>query len=176
MTDLTQELKMKIRDIPDWPKKGIVFRDITTLLKDGKAFKQAIAKMAEHFKNKNIDLVVSTEARGFIFGAPLAIELGAGFVPVRKPGKLPCETLRTQYELEYGCDAVEIHKDGIESGKRVLIVDDLLATGGTISATAELVKKLGGEIVGFCFLIELASLKGREKLAGYDVWSLIKYD
>ncbi len=169
-------LKQKIRDVPDFPKKGIVFKDITTLTRDPVAFKRAVDSLVARYRGKAIDCVVSVESRGFIFGSVLAHHLGAGFVPVRKPGKLPWKKIRMDYELEYGRDAVEIHEDAIEKGDRVLIVDDLLATGGTIKATADLVKKLGGEIVGLAFLIELGFLKGREKLKEYDVFSLINYD
>jgi len=169
------DLKEKIRTIPNFPKKGIMFRDITTLLKDSNALRYAIKKMVEYYKDKNIEVVVAPESRGFIFGALLAHELGAGFVPVRKSGKLPAETIRYEYELEYGKDAIEMHVDSIEPGQRVLIVDDLLATGGTIEATANLVKKLGGNIIGFGFLIELIDLNGRERLKDYDVFSLIQF-
>ncbi|SHE84047.1 MULTISPECIES: adenine phosphoribosyltransferase [Caloramator] len=166
----------KIRIIEDFPKKGISFKDVTTLLKDGEAFKYAVDKMIEYAKDKNIDLVVGPEARGFVFGTPVAYGLGVGFVPVRKPGKLPADTLKYEYDLEYGSDCLEIHKDAIKPGQRVLIVDDLLATGGTIASVANLVEQLGGEVVGMCFLIELTGLNGREKLAKYDVESLIKYE
>jgi adenine phosphoribosyltransferase len=170
------EIKAKIREIPDFPKKGIMFRDITTLLQDASAFRSAVLKMASYFKDKEIDVVVSTESRGFIFGAPLAMELGAGFVPVRKKGKLPYKTITESYGKEYGTDVIELHSDALKQGQRVLVVDDLLATGGTIKATEKLVTRLGGEIVGFCFLIELTSLGGRDKLKGCDVFSLVKYD
>ncbi|WDC83634.1 adenine phosphoribosyltransferase [Caloramator sp. mosi_1] len=166
----------KIRIIEDFPKKGISFKDVTTLLKDGEAFKYAVDKMIEYAKDKNIDLVVGPEARGFVFGTPVAYGLGVGFVPVRKPGKLPADTLKYEYDLEYGSDCLEIHKDAIKPGQRVLIVDDLLATGGTIASVANLVEQLGGEVVGMCFLIELTGLNGREKLAKYNVESLIKYE
>lgn len=166
----------KIRIIEDFPKKGISFKDVTTLLKDGEAFKYAVDKMIDYAKDKNIDLVVGPEARGFVFGTPVAYGLGVGFVPVRKPGKLPADTLKYEYDLEYGSDCLEIHKDAIKPGQRVLIVDDLLATGGTIASVANLVEQLGGEVVGMCFLIELTGLNGREKLAKYDVESLIKYE
>lgn len=169
------DLKSKIRVVEDFPHKGISFKDITTLLADADAFQYTIKEMAEYCREKNIDVVAGVESRGFLFGAPLAYELGLGFVLIRKPGKLPAEKLRVEYELEYGTDALEIHKDGIKPGQRVVLVDDLLATGGTISAAASLVEALGGEIAGFLFLIELEFLKGREKLAGYDVFSLVKY-
>lgn len=169
------DLSALIRTIPDFPKPGIGFKDITTLLKDGPAFHYTIDQMAEHFEYAHPDLVVGAESRGFLLGAPLAYKLGCGFVLVRKPGKLPAAVEKVTYDLEYGTDALEIHVDAIHSGQKVLIVDDLLATGGTISATASLVKKLGGDIVGFSFLIELDFLKGRERLAGYDIFSLIHY-
>ncbi|GFR35810.1 adenine phosphoribosyltransferase [Thermobrachium celere] len=169
-------LMEKIRIIEDFPKKGISFKDVTTLIKDGEAFRYAVDKMIEYAKDKNIDLVVGPEARGFVFGTPVAYGLGVGFVPVRKPGKLPADTLKYEYELEYGSDCLEIHKDAIKPGQRVLIVDDLLATGGTIAAVAKLVEQLGGEVAGMCFLIELTGLNGREKLSKYDVESLIKYE
>lgn len=176
VTHMSSELARSIRSIPNFPKKGIVFRDITTLLKDPRAFNTAIDLLHEHYRSKEIAKVVSVESRGFIFGAPLAYTLGAGFVPVRKPKKLPAETLREEYKLEYGTDAVEIHKDAITKGERVLIVDDLLATGGTILATAKLVERLGGNVVGLAFLIELSFLHARPRLVQYDLFSLIKYD
>jgi len=170
------DLRNYIRSIPDFPKKGIVFRDITTLLQDPDAFRKAIDMLFDHYKNLSISKVVSVESRGFIFGSVLAYKLGAGFVPVRKPKKLPSSTIREEYQLEYGMDALEIHTDAIVTGERVLIVDDLLATGGTVAASAHLVKKLGGEIVGLAFLIELSFLKGRERLKGFDIFSIITYD
>ncbi len=169
------DLKKLIRDIPDFPKKGIIFKDITTLLKEGNSFKEAVDKLAESVKGKKIDHVVSVEARGFIFGSALAYKLGTGIIPVRKPGKLPYKTYQVTYDLEYGQDTLTMHQDAIKPGEKVLIVDDLLATGGTTAATIELVKKLKGEIVGIVFLIELTFLKGIEKLKGYPVFSLIKY-
>lgn len=169
------DLKPLIREIPDFPKPGINFKDITTLLKDGRALRQVIDEFAAHFAPAKPDLVVGAESRGFLLGAPVAYELGCGFVLVRKPGKLPAPTSKVSYGLEYGQDALEIHLDAIAPGQKVLIVDDLLATGGTISATAELVRRLGGEIVGFAFLIELDFLRGRDRLAGYDVLSLVHY-
>ncbi len=171
-----QELITSIRSIPDFPKKGIVFRDITTLLKDKSAFKKSIDVLYERYKNSNIDKVVSVESRGFIFGSALAYRLGAGFVPVRKPKKLPAKALREEYQLEYGSDALEIHEDAIQKNEKILIVDDLLATGGTITAACNLVKKLEGNIVGIAFLIELSFLNGRSKLKGYDIFSIITYD
>lgn len=170
-----EELKAKIRNIPDFPKKGILFRDITTLLKDAGAFEKAVLALARPYKDKKIDLITAVEARGFILGAALAYELGVGIVPIRKKGKLPAETMSVTYKLEYGEDTLEIHKDAIKAGDRVLIVDDLLATGGTTLATIELVKKLKGEIVGISFLIELSDLKGRERLAGYPINSIITF-
>ncbi len=169
------DLKSKIREIPDFPKEGIDFKDITTLLQDGPAFKEAIKQMAEFCKDKNIDVVVGPEARGFLIGAPLAYELGAGFVPVRKSGKLPGEVVEASYELEYGNDTLQIHRDAILPGQRVLVADDLLATGGTVKSTVDLVKELGGDVVGVAFLIELTFLDGRDKLKGSDIFSLITY-
>ena len=169
-------LKKVIRNVSDFPKAGIVFRDITTLLKDEKAFKKSIDILYEQYKNKKIDKVVSVESRGFIFGSALAYRLGAGFVPVRKPKKLPAQTIREEYQLEYGTDSLEIHTDAIKKGEKVLVVDDLLATGGTVAATCKLIKKLGGKIVSLTFLIELTFLHGRDKLEGYDVFSIIQYD
>jgi adenine phosphoribosyltransferase len=168
------DLKTFIRDIPDFPKKGIIFKDITTLLKDGPAFRESVDEIVAEYKNKKIDIVVSVESRGFIFGSVVAYNLGVGIVPVRKKGKLPHKTFAATYQLEYGTDTLEIHQDAFKKGARVLIVDDLLATGGTTAAAVELVKKLGGEVVGVAFIIELVPLKGREKLKGYPVLSLIK--
>lgn len=165
-----------IRTVKDFPKPGIGFKDITTLLKDANAFAQAIDELESFCKGKSIQKVVGTESRGFIFGAPLALRLGAGFVPARKPKKLPAQTVREEYALEYGTDALEMHVDAINKGENVIIIDDLLATGGTAAATARLVEKLGGKIAGIAFLIELEFLQGRKKLAGYDVFSLIRYD
>lgn len=170
------DLKAKIREIPDFPKPGINFIDITTLLKDGQAMKYAFDQMAAMVKDFNVDLVVGPEARGFLVGSPLAYLLGAGFVPVRKSGKLPGEVIEATYELEYGHDTLQIHRDAITPGARVLVVDDLLATGGTVWSTADLVRQLGGEIIGFAFLIELTFLGGRDKLSGYPVYSLLEYD
>jgi adenine phosphoribosyltransferase len=173
---VNSELIKTIRSIPDFPKKGIVFRDITTLLKDKLAFNEAVDILYEHYRSKEIDKVVSVESRGFIVGAALAYTLGAGFVPIRKPKKLPAETIREEYALEYGTDAVEIHKDAISEGEKILIVDDLLATGGTILAATKLVEKLGGQIIGLGFLIELSFLKARSRLDGFDVFSIITYE
>lgn len=169
------DLKDKIRAFENYPSEGISFKDITTLLKDGESFKKSIDMLNEKFKDCNIDVVVGPESRGFIFATPLAYLMNAGFVPVRKPGKLPGETINYTYSLEYGSDSLEIHKDSIVKGQNVLIVDDLLATGGTVKATANLVEQLGGNVVGLGFLIELEDLKGRDKLQGYKVESLIKY-
>ncbi len=164
-----------IRDVPDFPKPGIVFKDITTLTKDPAGLRATVDAMADRYANANVDLVVGIESRGFVFGAAVAYRMGVGFIPARKPGKLPAETVRAEYELEYGTDAIEIHRDAISRGQRVLIVDDLLATGGTAAAAAELVEELGGEIVAFAFLIDLTFLNGRDKLGGYEVFSLIEY-
>jgi adenine phosphoribosyltransferase len=169
-------LKKLIREVPDFPKKGILFYDITTLLKDKVGFARLIDALSENYVGKKIDLVLGMEARGFIFGPALAYRLNAGFVPVRKPGKLPAETVKVSYDLEYGSNSLEVHKDAIQEGQRILIVDDLLATGGTAVATAKLASDLGGQIAGLAFVVELDFLKGREKLANYDVFSLLHYD
>lgn len=166
-------LQEKIRTIPDFPQKGIMFRDITTLLKDKDAFKESVLKIAKKYRDEKIDKIVAAESRGFIFGAALAYELNVGFVPVRKPGKLPAEILKEEYELEYGTDILEIHIDAIAEGENVLIVDDLIATGGTIKAVARMVEKLGGNIIGMTFLIDLTFLHGD---IGYETFSLIQYD
>ncbi len=171
-----EHLKELIREVPDFPKEGINFYDITTLLKDAGGLKQTLDSMVERYKDKNIDVVIGMESRGFIFATPLAYQIGAGFVPVRKPGKLPAEKTSVSYDLEYGQDTLEIHNDAVSEGTRVLIVDDLLATGGTAKATVDLVEKLNGEIVGLDFLCELTFLNGRDKLKGYNVQSLLKYD
>ncbi len=168
-------MKKLIREVPDFPKKGILFYDITTLLKDKAGLARLIDAFAEHYTGQKIDLVLGMEARGFIFAPALAYRLKAGFVPVRKPGKLPAETVRISYDLEYGSNTLEVHKDAIGKGQRVLIVDDLLATGGTAAATTELAGGLGAEIAGLAFVVELDFLKGREKLAKYDVFSLLHY-
>ena len=173
--DLIKNLKAAIREIPDWPKPGILFYDITTLLKQGNCFAQAIDALTNPYKDKKIDIVLGMEARGFIFAPTVAYALGAGFVPVRKPGKLPAEKLQVNYELEYGVDSLEIHKDAILPGQRVLIVDDLIATGGTAKAVAEMVESLGATVVGLAFMVELTFLNGREKIGGYDIHSLLKY-
>jgi len=168
-------LKSKIRNIPDFPKQGILFRDITTLLKDKKAFKQAVNTLVNKYKSKKIDLVVAVEARGFILGGAIAHKLGAGFIPVRKKGKLPWRTNSATYSLEYGTDELHMHHDAVNPGEKVLIVDDLLATGGTAKAVIDLVTGSGGKIAGIAFLIELTDLKGIEKLKGFPVYSLIKF-
>ena len=171
-----EPLKELVRGVPDFPKPGILFYDITTLLKDQTGFAQLIDAFAQYYIDKHIDLVLGIEARGFIFGPALAYRLNAGFVPVRKPGKLPAETVTVKYDLEYGSDSLQIHKDAILPGQRVIIVDDLLATGGTMLATTQLVKQLGGEIVGLTVAIELDFLKGRAKFPDIDVFSLMHYD
>lgn len=176
MKDVSQELKSAIRNIPDYPKKGIIFRDLTTLWKNAKLLKLSTDSLSEQYKGKRIDKVVGIEARGFIVGAPLAEKLGVGFVLARKTGKLPSKKLTLDYELEYGKQGLEIHQDGIAKSERVLIVDDLLATGGTSLAARTLVEKLGGVVVGFAYIVELAFLHGRSKLSGYEVYSLVKYD
>ncbi|HMK20811.1 MAG TPA: adenine phosphoribosyltransferase [Terriglobales bacterium] len=172
----SEELKKLIREVPDFPKKGILFYDITTLLKDKAGYATLIDVLAERYIGKDVDLILGMEARGFIFGPALAYRLNAGFVPVRKPGKLPAATTRVEYDLEYGSNALEVHQDAIHQGQRVLIVDDLLATGGTAEATAKLAKKLGAEITGLAFVVELDFLKGRERLKPYDVFSVLHYD
>jgi adenine phosphoribosyltransferase len=165
-----------IRSIPDFPKPGIEFRDITPLLSEPRVFHECVRRMATHFSGKEIDVIAAAEARGFIFAAPLALELNLPFVPIRKPGKLPFDTHAFHYELEYGTDTLEIHTDGVAQGQRVLLVDDLLATGGTISACCKLVEQTGGEVVGCAFLIELTALSGAAGLDKYDVLSLVRYD
>lgn len=172
---MTEAIKELIRDIPDFPKPGILFKDITPLLADPKQFPRAIDLIARQFQNKGIDHVVCVEARGFIVGTPLAYKLGAGLVPVRKPGKLPYQTVRTTYELEYGAGSLEMHTDALKPGAQVLIADDLLATGGTTAAAIDLVKKLKAEVVGIAVLVELLFLQGRARLAGFDLFSLIQY-
>ena len=169
------ELKGCIRDVPDFPKEGIIFKDITTLLQDPAALKKSIDLLAKKFKNEKIDIVVGVEARGFIFGAPIAYKLGAGFVPVRKKGKLPYKTQEVTYELEYGSDTLQIHEDAIPAGSKVLIVDDLLATGGTIKAVSDLLKQQDADIAGIAFLVELKFLKGKDKLKDMEIYSVLKY-
>lgn len=169
------DLKQFITDVPDWPKKGILFKDITTLMDNGPAFKYATDQIVDFAHNKKIDIVVGPEARGFIVGCPVSYALEVGFVPVRKDGKLPRETVKVKYGLEYGQDVLTMHRDAIKPGQRVLITDDLLATGGTIEASIKLVEELGGIVVGIAFLIELSELEGRKKLEGYDLFTLISY-
>ena len=175
MKNETLDLRHFIRDIPDFPKPGILFRDITPLLADAQVLSCAIEQLAKPFEGKGIDVVAAVEARGFIFGSAVAKALGVGFVPIRKQGKLPYETHSVSYGLEYGEDVVEVHTDAVQSGNKVLMVDDLLATGGTMVAACELIEKLGGEIAGLTFLIELAALKGRDKLEQYDIHTVITY-
>lgn len=170
-----ERFKNLIRNVPDFPKKGILFYDITTLLKNAKAFREVMDLLTGRYANQKIDLVLGVESRGFIFAPILAYQLGAGFVPVRKPGKLPAETLKVSYDLEYGKDALEIHKDAIQPQQRVLIVDDLLATGGTAAAVTQMVQQMGGQVVALAFLVELAFLDGRKKLEGFEVFSLLQY-
>ena len=170
-----EDLRAKIREIPDFPKPGILFYDITTLLKDAASYKDAIDLMVEPFRDAGVELVVGMESRGFIFSGPIAYKLGAGLIPVRKLGKLPAETVSVEYALEYGSNTLEIHKDAIRPGQRVLIVDDLLATGGTVRGTIELVERLQGQIVGLAFLVELLSLKGRDRLSDFKTTSVIQY-
>jgi len=169
------DLKQYITIVPDWPKPGIVFKDITTLMDNGDAYRYATDQIVQYAKEKQIDLIVGPEARGFIIGCPVAYSLGVGFAPVRKEGKLPRETIKVNYGLEYGSDVLTIHKDAIKPGQRVLITDDLLATGGTIDATIKLVEELGGVVAGIAFLIELKDLDGRSKLGGYDIFTLMEY-
>jgi adenine phosphoribosyltransferase len=169
------QLKAAIREIPDWPKKGILFYDVTTLLKNGQCFHEVINALTTPYENKQVDLVIGIEARGFIMAPTVAYRLKAGFVPVRKPGKLPAATHKVSYELEYGTDTLEIHQDAIEPGQRVLIVDDLIATGGTARAVADIVEKMGGTVIGLAFMVELTALKGRQKLEKYKVTSVLKY-
>ena len=175
MPDNIEMLRSAIRDIPDFPKKGIIFKDITTLIGNDMLFRSAIEIMADNYKGRGVNKVVVVESRGFIFGAPVAYKLGCGLVPVRKKGKLPYKTLSASYNLEYGTDTLEIHEDAIKPGENVLIIDDLLATGGTMGAVTELVKRSGGKVVGIAFLIELSFLNGRNNLKDYDIFSVIKY-
>ena len=171
------DLKDYVASIPGFPKEGIIFRDVTPMLQDPAAFKESIKQIADYAKDKNIDIVVGPEARGFLFGCPVAIEIGAGFVPVRKPGKLPRETVSKSYDLEYGSNTIEMHKDAIKKGQRVLIVDDLLATGGTVEAAIQLIEEMGGVVAGVALVIELKDLKAADALRakGYDVFTLLKY-
>jgi adenine phosphoribosyltransferase len=170
-----EDLRAKIREIPDFPKPGILFYDITTLLKDPASYRESIDLMVEPYLGEKIDAIVGMESRGFIFSGPIAYKLDAGFIPVRKLGKLPAETMSVEYALEYGSNTLQIHKDAIKPGQRILIVDDLLATGGTVRGTIELVERLKGDIVGLAFLVELTALKGRERLSGYTTTSVIRY-
>lgn len=173
---MNESLLATIRSVPDFPKKGIVFRDITTLLKNATAFSSAVDMLYDRYKGSQVQKVVGIESRGFILGSVLAYRLGVGFVPIRKPGKLPAPTFRQDYALEYGTDAIEIHKDALARGERVLLHDDLLATGGTMGAACKLVEQLGGTIVGISFLIELSFMNGRKNLGSYDIFSLLNYD
>ena len=173
---MQEYVQSKIRAINDFPKKGIIFRDITTAVKDPQAMRYMIDYLTDRYKEERIDYVAGIESRGFIFGAALAYKLGAGFVVIRKPGKLPAETISQEYELEYGTDKIEMHADAVEPGKKVLIVDDLLATGGTVDAAAKLLKKTGANVVGAAFIIELTDLKGRDKLKDIDVFSMIQFE
>ncbi len=170
------DLKQKIRNIPDFPKKGIVFRDITPLVRDSEALKYSVETMAGHYNGKEVDAILGAEARGFIFGSAAAYKMGIGFIPVRRPGKLPFKTCSASYNLEYGKNILEMHTDAVNAGDKILIVDDLVATGGTAKAMAELVEKMGGEVIGFCFLVELEFLNPRKILEGYDIFSLVKYE
>ena len=180
MTDVNnfQYVREHVREVPDFPKKGILFLDVTTIVKDAKAFNMCIDFLYEKFKDENIDYVAGIESRGFIFGAPLACKLNAGFVTVRKPNKLPADTIKETYDLEYGTDTIEIHADAVKAGDRVLVIDDLLATGGTAAAACNLVKKAGADVVASAFIIELDPLKGREKIeaSGINVVSMLNYD
>jgi adenine phosphoribosyltransferase len=175
MASKKMDLKQYIRSIPDWPKKGILFRDITPLLGDPRAFAAAVEALSADFSGAGVDYVAAVEARGFIFGSAVAEKLAAGFVPIRKKGKLPWQTERFTYDLEYGTDTLEVHRDAVRSGSKVLMVDDLLATGGTMAAACKLIEKIGGRVAGIAFLVELADLKGRAKLTGYKVTSTLTY-
>ena len=168
-------LRAFVRDVPDFPKKGIVFKDITPLLKDPRAFREAVDALTEHYRHQGVSLVVAAEARGFILGPPVAYNLGSGFVPVRKPGKLPYHRKKATYQTEYSTDSLEIHEDAVRPGDRVLLLDDVLATGGTMAACCKLVESMGGQVVGCAFLVELTFLGGKKLLEGYDVFSLIQY-
>jgi adenine phosphoribosyltransferase len=178
VTDRSPAWAALVRDVPDFPQPGILFKDITTLIKDGDAFRQVIGQLVNRYRGQQIDRVVGVESRGFIFACPLAYELGAGFVPVRKPGKLPADVIKTEYELEYGSNTLEVHRDAIEPGQSVLVVDDVLATGGSAEATIKLVEQLGGVVSGVAVVIELGFLNGRQRLArlgGYELFSLLTY-
>jgi adenine phosphoribosyltransferase len=171
-----ERIKGLIRDIPDYPVKGVIFRDLTPLFKDVEAFRIVIEELYDRLKDKDVDIIAAIEARGFIVGAPLAIKFGAGFVPLRKPGKLPWKKRSITYQLEYGEEALEVHEDAVSKGMKVLLIDDLLATGGTASSAAKLLEGMGAEVVGMGFIVELAYLHGRDKISGYDVESLVVYD
>jgi adenine phosphoribosyltransferase len=171
----TMDLRAFVRDIPDWPKEGVIFKDITPLLGNSQSFKYAIDMIADHFKDREIDAVLGAEARGFILASALAYKLGCGFIPARKPGKLPYNTLRAEYELEYGLDSLEMHEDAVKPNEKILVVDDVIATGGTAAAKVQLVEQLGGVVAGIAFLIELSFLNGRSKLSDYEIFSLITY-
>lgn len=173
---LSERIKNKIRTVPHFPKQGIMFRDITTLLQDKEGLQLVVDAFYQQYKNRNIDLIAGIESRGFIFGAALAYKLGIGFVLLRKPGKLPHDTEEVEYQLEYGKDKLQIHRDAVKHGERVLVVDDLIATGGTVSAACKLVEKLGGEVVECAFVVELPDLHGRDKLQGYKVFSLVEFE
>jgi len=170
------DLASMIRDVPDFPVKGVLFKDITTLIKDPDAFQEVIDRLVDRYADRDLDLVAAVESRGFIFGPPVAYQLGVGFVPIRKLGKLPAEKINASYTLEYGAETLEMHTDAIQPGQKVLIIDDLIATGGSAKAAIELVERLGGEVVGLGFLIELTFLHGREKLKNYEVYSMIQFD
>jgi len=173
---MTDNIKKKIRTVPHWPKKGVMFRDITTLIKDPEGFRETCDKLYDNYKDRDIDVIAGIEARGFVFGSVLAYKMNKGFVLIRKPGKLPADTVKQEYELEYGSDAVEMHTDSIKKGDRVLLVDDLLATGGTMSAACELVQKMGGKVVSCAFIIELPELKGKEKLGSFELFRLVDFE
>ena len=173
---MMKKIEDYVRSIPDFPEPGIIFRDVTSILQDADGLKLAIDSMQECLKDTDVDVIVGTESRGFMFGVPIAYNLHKPFVPVRKKGKLPCETVSRSYDLEYGSATIEMHRDSIKPGQKVAVIDDLIATGGTVEAAVKLIEELGGEVVKIVFLMELAGLKGREKLAGYDVASVIRYE
>jgi len=173
---MTESIKSKIRMVPHWPKKGIMFRDVTTLIKDPEGLRETIDLLYKRYMDKKIDYIIGIESRGFIFGAPLAYLLNCGFIPIRKPGKLPAEVVSEEYTLEYGTDKIEIHKDAIKKGDRIVIVDDLLATGGTANAARNLVKKLGGNIIEITFIVELPELKGRQKIQEENIYSIVSFE
>jgi adenine phosphoribosyltransferase len=172
----SRDIKSKIRTVPHWPKKGVMFRDITTLIKDADGFRDACDMLYEHYKNRDIDVIAGIESRGFVFGSVLAYKMGKGFVLIRKPGKLPAETFKQEFEKEYGKDSVEMHIDSINKGDRVLIVDDLLATGGTMEAACRLIEKAGGKVVGCAFVIDLPELKGKEKIGEYEIFKIVDFE